>query len=53
MRILVLGCRGVVGPRENELELIFHDSTPESRTIPRVLHRTLNSIECPSSIEGA
>jgi hypothetical protein len=44
MRILFLGCRGVVGSRENELEVILHETTRESRTNQHVLHDVLNSI---------
>ena len=48
MRILFLGCRGVVGPRENELEMIVHETTRESRTNQHVLHAVLNSISSSS-----
>jgi len=34
-----------VGPRENELEVILHESTRESRTNQRVMHTVWNSIE--------
>jgi hypothetical protein len=38
---------------KNELEMIVHETTPESRTIQRVMHTTLNSIKRPSSIARA
>jgi len=44
MRILFLGCRGVGSSRENELEVIVHETTHESRTNQRVMHIVLNSI---------
>src|SRR5258705_3407904 len=41
MRILCLRLSGVVGSRENELELILHETTPESRTNQRPMHTAL------------
>jgi hypothetical protein len=45
MRILCLSCRGVVGSRESELEVILHETTSESRTNQRAMHIVLNSIK--------
>jgi len=45
MRILFFKLSWSRGSRENELEVILHESTRESRTNRRAMHNVLNSIK--------
>ena len=45
MRILFFQLSWSRGSRENELEVIVHETTHESRTNQRVMHTVLNSIK--------
>jgi hypothetical protein len=44
MRILFLCCLESWGSRENELEVIVHETTPESRTNQRPMQTALHWI---------
>jgi hypothetical protein len=53
MRILFFKLSWSRGSRENELEVILHESTRESRTNRRAMHNVSNSIKQIVDRDGA